>query len=263
MVKDEARYLPQWVEYHHLLHGFDRFIIFDNASSEEQNPRRVLAPYGDLIQVIDVPKSLYNTGSGDWVHGELLNVDCEWLWGGCVDEYFHSPSGERVTDILKDFDAPNIASLYVNWLFFNSRGPLDTGLVIERFAYCAHDKNEFVKSIVRPGRYSRFRAHSVDPLPGFVGVNELGHVQHGATANEFTMQRLVIYHYQCMSRREYDVKMNKGQNNVPNAEDVRREGADENWRTMHSDQVNWELRTDAARNGLRVREALLKRYGLI
>jgi hypothetical protein len=32
-VKDEARYIPEWIEFH-LMQGFEHFILYDNNSTD-------------------------------------------------------------------------------------------------------------------------------------------------------------------------------------------------------------------------------------
>lgn len=44
IIKNEAEYMPEWLEYH-LLVGFEKFYIYDNGSTD--NIKQVLAPYVD------------------------------------------------------------------------------------------------------------------------------------------------------------------------------------------------------------------------
>jgi hypothetical protein len=55
MVKNKARYLPEWVEFH-LAQGFDRFIIYNN-NKEEDLTSEVLRPYINL-GVVELIKCL-------------------------------------------------------------------------------------------------------------------------------------------------------------------------------------------------------------
>lgn len=262
VVKDEARYLPQWIEFHEAVHGFDKFVVYNNGSCIDQDPAHVLDPYGSLVEVINVPCGMRNKAAGWYGLGNMQYLDCEWCWAASVDEYFFSPSGEKLTDILKGFETTAIAALSVNWLFFNSDGPTDTGLVIERFTHCAHDVNEHVKSIGRQGNYLYWRdPHCVEPLSSTVSVNELHHHQRGPWSPEFTALRIVIHHYHTMSREEYDVKMNKGRTDLPGMEDTRRPGAEENWNTNHTGPH--EDNRSLVQYAPMVRQRLLSRYKLI
>ena len=33
-IKDEARYIPEWIEFH-LIQGYDHFILYDNGSTDK------------------------------------------------------------------------------------------------------------------------------------------------------------------------------------------------------------------------------------
>jgi hypothetical protein len=265
VVKDEARYLPQWIEYH-LSHGFDKFVVYNNSSTIEQDPSRTLLPYirDGIVEVVDIPRFYKNRppGAGWWAINKFQYLDCTWVWAASVDEYFYSPTGETVSSILRSFETTSISSLCVNWLIFNSEGPTDTGLVIERFTKCFRDVNEHIKSIARQGQYSRWiDPHCVENPHGFACVNELHHHVGGPWSHEFTAERLVIYHYQCMSRAEYDVKMDKGRADIPGAEDVRRGSDRETWDGLHTGERM--ERSELVLKGPWVREQILKRYNLL
>ena len=54
IVRNDSCYLPEWIEYHSLL-GVQKFLLFDNLSSE--NMRSALEPYikEGLVEIYDWP----------------------------------------------------------------------------------------------------------------------------------------------------------------------------------------------------------------
>jgi hypothetical protein len=259
-VKDEARYLPQWVEWH-VGQGFDKFMIFDNGSSPKQQPARVLWPYGDLVEVVHVPRHREATPSR-WCLDLLPSVDCDWIWGGSLDEYLWCPGGGTVSELLRGYETTCIAALVVNWWVFTSRGPTDEGLLIERFTHATRDPNEHVKTIARQGQYNGWQGtHCADFGRGFAAVNELHHHVAGPWTWEFSAERIAINHYWCLSRPEFEVKMSKGRADKEGQEMVRRAGADEMWDELHRREP--VEKTELAARGPWLRGQLLKRYGLI
>lgn len=257
-VQNEARYLPQWVEYH-IGQGFDKFVIYDNNSHPIGNPRKALWPYGN-VEIIKVPPLPKGTLVGHWSLDQAKSIKSTWLWAGSVDEYFYCPCNMTVAGVLKDYETPEIASLRVSWLLFNSLGPTDNGLVIERFTHAVHDQIESIKSIARQGHYEKWpNSHSVIPLPGKVNVNELFHPGTGPRGTEFTEKRIVIFHYRTMSRKEWDWKMAKG--HAIAGEHVPRYEEGKTWEVLHTKP--WIERKELTAKGSWLRGQLLKRYRLI
>lgn len=260
MIKDEARYLPQWVEYHLRL-GFDKFVLFDNGSAPSQHPLLVLHPYRDAIEVVRVEKPDGMAASG-WAHAIMQRLDCDWLWSASIDEYIRCPRGETIADILRDLDRPDIAGVCINWIAFNSIGPVGSGLVVERFTSCVRDPDEHIKTIARQGRYAKWNCpHSIAPCTGTRCVNTNGNQIDGPWAKEFVSDRAIIHHYKTMSREEYEVKMNKGRADKLDGEGARRPDAEAEWEAYHSMPSTTE--TSLAEVGPDLRGRLLSRYGLI
>jgi len=215
-MKNEAPYIREWVEYH-LLQGVERFYLFDNES--EDNTKDILAPYvaEGVVVLNDTPgrgiqKPCYNAALiayGNFARW-LAFIDCDEflvpMRGGNTGEH----CGERVSDILKDFEAyPAVA---VNWRIFDSNGHIEKpqGLVIESYTRCAADTawepNLYVKCVIDPTRTIECGIHSHLYVNGASAVDEnFSPIFRGTS--EHTENRLRINHYFSKSRAEYLAKI--------------------------------------------------------
>lgn len=260
-VQNEATYLAEWMEFH-ILQGFEHFLIYDNRSTD--NWRVELDPYirDGLCTVIPTPPSLYDNAPGFWMLTDSMNRMrgvSKWHVPSGHDEYFMTNPGERVTDVLRDFE--DFGGLAVNWLLFNSSGKLhrEPGLVIERFTETYPEPQFHVKTIVQPDRVTTVRdPHSYNYRSPYFSVNEKREPCPTAFAPYFTKSRIWINHYHMMSRAEFDVKNNKGRSDIAGAEGHRRAGADAQWVAAHSHAPQFD--TEAFRYKDALREGLKKRY---
>lgn len=98
VIKNEGRYLTEWIWYH-ILHGVDNFIIYDNNSTD--NTKKVLQPFIDRNIVTyafkeDVPSDnqMHNTIQGELIHDcfgkdSSLLPPSEWIAHFDIDEYVY------------------------------------------------------------------------------------------------------------------------------------------------------------------------------
>eukprot|EP00842_Homolaphlyctis_polyrhiza_P005949 jgi/Hompol1/6355/HPOL_002105-RA len=100
MVRNKARYLSEWIEFH-LLQGFDRFVIYNHKSTDDIH--KVLDPYlcDGIVELIDWPADFESINAGmfgehDWADEQMaalynktfveecLEVRDTWhIHGGC------------------------------------------------------------------------------------------------------------------------------------------------------------------------------------
>lgn len=154
--KDEASYLPEWIEFHRLM-GVERFFLYDNGSGD--HAREVARPWvsAGVVSIADCPVPFSEGGQG-WAYADALGRARDltrWLAFIDVDEFLFSPGPETLPSVLRDYEQhPGIV---VNWQVYGSAGhtAVGEGLVIERFLQCAKTswvRNRRVKSIVDPRR---------------------------------------------------------------------------------------------------------------
>ena len=177
--KDEASYLPEWIEFHRLV-GVERFFLYDDHSSD--GGREVVAPWvrAGVVSVSDCPIPLGEGGQG-WAYADALRRArrvTRWLAFIDLDEFLFSPGPVELPDVLRDYEEhPGVV---VNWQVYGSSGQTaaSDGLVIERFVRRARTgwvRNRRVKSIVDPERAARaIGPHFFEYADGALAVTE-GH----------------------------------------------------------------------------------------
>lgn len=263
-VKNEASYIPEWIEFH-LLQGVDHFLIYDNGSTD--NLAEVLEPYtaDGTVTLLQVPLEYQNNGAGVWAiqHAVSWGVNgTNWLMVSGVDEYLFCPEGENLPHFLREFELH--AGLAVSWKMFNSSGQEQRlpGLVIERFTDTYREGTPHVKSIIQPRKIQAIaNPHFFITHEPWSIVNENHEEVLSAHPPYVSFRRIRINHYWTMSRAEFEAKMRKGRSDQPGQDGVRRAGADDLWN--HAHHPNEQTGPDAALHAYAdaVKEALNRRKG--
>jgi hypothetical protein len=214
MYRNDAAYLPEWVEFH-LLMGVERFFLYDNGSSDEH--REVLAPYVDdgLVMVHHWPQSFLRqhgrpraivTGFEHCV-GEHTG-DARWIAFLDIDEFVFSPTGAPLPDVLRDYE--EFPGVVVNRAEFGPSGhqTKPPGLVIESYLQrrdVRPDEETAIKSIVDPRRVARcLGSHSFvyrDGLPADEEQRRLDTLRY-TRSKPVCWSRLRVHHYWSRSEEE-------------------------------------------------------------
>lgn len=237
-VKNEASYIPEWIEFH-ILQGFDHFLVYDNDSTDDLEAKLKTYTGEGLVQILKVPDEFKNNGAGVWILQDAVKL-CrdltQWLFITAVDEYVFCPGGMKVIDFLREFS--HQAALAISWRMFNSNGHESRvpGLVIERFTAAYKEGTPHIKSIIQPKLIqSIHNPHFFLAHAPWQTVNENHQVV--ISAHPVDMKpldtRIRINHYWTMSRAEFNEKMNKGRSDVPGQDGVRRQGAEDLWNHAH------------------------------
>jgi hypothetical protein len=236
-IKDEARYIPEYVEFH-LLQGFDHFIFYDNNSKD--NLLEVISPYIEqgLVEIRKYPNNVTNRHNF-WLMDHCNNEQkgkSKWVHYHALDERLFCPDGRKVTDLLTEYE--NYGGLAVAWIFFNSSGheTRPEGLITDNFTTALEDNMCHIKTIVQTkyvttsvGTPHNFRynsgKHTVDEK--FNAVND------SFNSNHYSYDKIKLHHYVTMSKEEFEIKMNKGLLDVQGLENKRRPSAEKQWEDMH------------------------------
>ena len=193
--KDEAQYLPEWIEFHRLV-GVERFFLYDNRSTD--NHLEVLSPYVEDGTVVLNDWPLYPGQVQAYNHClEEHRHDSRWIAFLDLDEYLFSPTGLPLSDVLPDYERfPGVA---VNWLMFGTSGLRDTapGLVIETHLQRGREAWQYIKHIVDPARVVRCNTIHAFAYDFQTAVDENGvPIIFKAGRTQFTStSRLRINHY--------------------------------------------------------------------
>ena len=179
MIRDEGKYIKEWIEYHKLI-GCEHFYLFDDLSSD--NTREVLEPYiqSNLVERIEC-------GHREATHirrQSLSYQECleraagvtKWLAYIDADEFLCPVKEYSLANFLKSYE--EFGGLVVNWQQFGTsfvKKIPDDKLLIEMLTLKAkpnHVANRTVKSIVRPECVETTSIHYCLYKEGFFSVNE-------------------------------------------------------------------------------------------
>ena len=150
IVRNENRYLREWIEWHKGL-GVEKFFIYDNGHGNDENPRDVIGDDSQVV-IIDWRDRDGNTQceAYDECYREHGN-EFDWMGFIDIDEFVQSEM--PLPDVLSTLQADVVA---FSWRMMTDNGLVhyDDRPVQERFTQPAEDlepESQFVKSFVRGG----------------------------------------------------------------------------------------------------------------
>ncbi len=207
IMKDEGRYLAEWIEYHKLV-GVEKFYIYDNESSD--NTREVLAPYiarGDVECITWPGKRVQNKAYNDALL--RLRMESRWIAYIDADEFIVPVEKATLPEILENYR--NEVGLSAHWLIYGDNGhkTYEDGLVIERFTAHAPQLDEYMKTIVNPRAAFAMENHHGCFVGNLAAVNEKGK-RVRTHSKELTASVIRINHYWGKSWEEYEMKRVRG-----------------------------------------------------
>ena len=202
IIKDEGRYLAEWLDYHIAI-GVEHFFLYDNGSKD--NTREILAPYREWVTAIYVPGQkmqlpVYNMAIRDYAYCAkyLAIID--------LDEFIYPVGGKDIHELLAEkLGDGNWSGLTANWVIFGSNGHRirPEGGVLENYTKRGKEADHHVKSILNPRRvYNVDNPHrAMYYLRG--AIDEDGR-QMPEPFNEARPHREIqINHYATKSREEF------------------------------------------------------------
>ena len=156
MFKDEAPYLAEWLEFHHLV-GVEHVYLYDNGSTD--SPCKVLEPYIREGFVTVIPWTFPYTAHEAhmvqrlaFVHA-ILNFGSRWRWMAFIDidEFLFPVEGNSLPGTLSDYESLPAVAAYWTIYGFNGHETRPSGLTIENYTKRApYGVRPFPKSIVDP-----------------------------------------------------------------------------------------------------------------
>jgi|GEM_PF-981914 methyltransferase, FkbM family len=213
IMKDEAPYLIEWLEFHKIV-GVERFYLYNNNSTD--NTIDILQPYVQSGEVIlhDWPVTPGQMSAYEHCLSAYKN-ESEWIAFIDLDEFLFPTEKDDLKEVLKEFDG--VAGVVVNQLYFGSSGHefRPEGLQIEHFTKRSADNcdsNKCVKSIVRsqqvlgPSCPHFFIPSSKDRFL----VTENREPLSSSISEKKSVQKLRINHYFTRSKQEMKAKVMRG-----------------------------------------------------
>lgn len=216
IIKNEALYLPEWIEYH-LLVGVERFDLIMN--NNQDNTSDVLWPYISLGIV------RLNRWDGRRKQMRIYNAYLptfrnESCWVAVIDadEFVVPLDGHSVPEIIRRFE--NFPGVVVYWVTFGTNGKnrWEHGLVIERFSRHTTfnlTRNRFAKTIVNPRRTIHCGIHDCVYVDGALPVDLKGIEVKGRCLDRPPVHdTLRINHYKMKSVEEFQIKLLRGRADI-------------------------------------------------
>jgi glycosyltransferase involved in cell wall biosynthesis len=208
-VKDEARFLPEWIA-HHLNLGVEHVFVYDNNSTD--GTETAITPFIDRGLVTYVPWP--NVPASPSCEADFLarfGHTSKWVAFLDADEFLFETCPGALADALRSFDdRPAIA---VNQRYFGGAGyeTIPRGLITERFDRADAGCNRHVKVIARPAMISRYRnSHNFYYKNGRLAVTPEGRRVFGSFITSLRQSSLAVHHYVYRSREDYERKTRRG-----------------------------------------------------
>lgn len=200
--RDEARYLGEWLEYHHA-GGVEHFYLYNNYSAD--GFESVIAPWvqAGVVTLVDWPKTPASPEAEEDCIRRALG---RFAWVGFLDadEFVVIRDGRSIGEFLEGFGkAPGVG---LHWRMFGSsmhrERPKEP--VIVAYHQRSPKTNRHIKTFVRPWRAAQCRnSHSWFYYPMGAAVGEHGKPLYGSLKMDPTSDVAWINHYYTKSEEDY------------------------------------------------------------
>jgi glycosyltransferase involved in cell wall biosynthesis len=212
IIKNEAPYIAEWIEYH-LLVGVTKFYIYDNGSTD--NLKQILEPYikEGIVTYVYYPGHHQQVNA---MNNAIRKSLKETFWLACIDtdEFIVPISTLSLPEFLQNFE--DVPGLEINWLMYGDNGQerKTEGLIIERFRTRSFEEfavNKHVKSIVNPRAVYMAGVHNAVYFDAqySVNTNKVANKHYFSDRNG-CFDKVVINHYFTRSLEEYLLKQKVG-----------------------------------------------------
>ncbi len=208
-VKDEARFLPEWLA-HHLNLGIEHVYVYDNNSTDAID--RVIAPFVERGLVTYIPwPTIPASPSSNIDFLTRFGRANEWVAFFDADEFLVEASPGALLETLRS--AGRWPAVGVNWRYYGSSGHevVPTGLITEAFDRADAEPCYHVKVLARPAMVRAYRnSHNLYYRRGGLARTAGGRRVYGSFVTPDRKPRLVLNHYIYRSREGYNQKASQG-----------------------------------------------------
>lgn len=219
-IKDENRYLDEWITYHKML-GVNHIFIIDNNNIDGENPHDIIDKYDSYITYINdrgnrnkeiLQKNYINTY-------HQYKDDYDWFIFIDVDEFIILNKYTYINDYLNSEIFNNVEQIHLNWVIYDDNDLIyddPSKSVMHRFTRRMEpdlDKEyplyNLCKSILRGGKHiDEHRLHNIiNYNHPFVTVDNIGNTisqEDGSSIHDETY--CYINHYMTKSLEEFIYK---------------------------------------------------------
>jgi|HubBroStandDraft_1064217.scaffolds.fasta_scaffold55935_1 hypothetical protein len=221
IIRNEAPYLREWIEFHRIV-GVERFFLYEHGSNDDW--RSILGAYV-AAGIVEVQVATWPTTPLCQVQayqhfirihsGENMLV----AFIGC-DEFLFSPCFETIQAGLAQLPVDVWGAVGVNRMCFGSSGQENKteGLVIERFTFRPADcfrLNREIKSIVRMDRVESANSGAYGFCVNGGIFSASGEQLDGAITTRPVHNLLRVNYYGTKSRQEYFLRVASWRSDTP------------------------------------------------
>ena len=208
-IKNEGRFLPEFVA-HHVLLGFEQVYLYDNNSIDE--PAKVLAPFLDRQLVTIVPWPEVPAAPSCYRHFfDTFEGAAQWVGFIDADEFIVERQDGALNSLLVNFARRPALAINSRWYGSSGHLTIPRGLVLQAFQRCSPTLDDHVKVLARPPTVlSYFNSHNFIYRGGRLAVDAAGHAVLGGLATATAAHRVELNHYLYRSREDYLAKLSLG-----------------------------------------------------
>jgi hypothetical protein len=211
IVRDEDRFIDEWIIYHHLL-GVTEFVLYDD--DPKQNLQLLLEKHGALVKVIDWTAGYRsfagrNRQTGAYQHS-LSETSSEWVAFIDIDEFIVLRQHDRLPTFL--FDFAGASSVVLTWHMFGHSGFYDPpSLVTQCLLKRQTMPGRMMKSIVRRDQVLKVNsAHGCSmKCPG--GARDANNRRYSDEFYPGKTDVAHINHYVCRSFTQWMNRVKRGE----------------------------------------------------
>lgn len=223
IVKNEAKYIAEWLEFHSR-QGVEHFYIYDNESSDRLT--NVIKTYinNGTVTLLNAPGDLMQMPS----YNHALNTfgnECKYMAFIDADEFLFATQPGNIADVCDEiitsynkteFKVSGVqpAAIAVNWRIYGTSGhqePTDT--ILDNYVHRAPDRlpeNCHIKSICIPENCIQFnQPHNPQTKEGALEISEYGTYIFTPYFYDGNCEKLRINHYSSKSFSEFLFKNTK------------------------------------------------------
>ncbi len=203
IIKDEASYIEEWINYHRIV-GVNHFFIYDNESND--NLYQLLKPYidaGIVDYIFWKGKQQQLNAYNHAIHNFKLKT--KWLGFIDSDEFIVPIEKKTIPEVLEDIKPK--WGLQINWCMYgdNNQEIKTDEFVIKRFtkhAKLEYPSNKLCKQIINPRAVYFVRAHDAYFIKNNHSIDENGK-KAGTFSKKPSMNKIRINHYYTKSKEEF------------------------------------------------------------
>lgn len=210
IVRNEARYIAEWIEFHRLV-GVERFFIYDDQSTDGTLEEICKRDRGDIV-LIDWSREATDSPQISAYKDFVANYRDQTRWVAFIDadEYLFSPRGMDLRSVVLRYETtPYHGAVFVNWLFFGDNGHATKpdGLTIASytrrgFAGVPNSQGKVIARTSLLGGFGACGPHNVVCHDGGLSVNEHESWVPGCDSTPPSIDLLRINHYFHRSQEE-------------------------------------------------------------